>query len=45
MHLLTGVEFYTELLTRYGVGWQVLYSHDPGNVLYEDDVQIVVAPY
>lgn len=27
---------------RYGVGWRVLYSNDPGKVLYEDDVQIVV---
>jgi hypothetical protein len=44
-HLLTGVEFYTDLLTRYDVRWQVLYSDDPGRVLYEDDVQIVVAPY
>lgn len=44
-HLLTGVEFYTDLLHRYGVGWRVLYSNDPGRVLYEDDVQIVVAPH
>ena len=43
--LLTGVEFYTNLLHRYDVGWQVLYSNDPGRVLYEDDVQIVVAPH
>ena len=43
-HLLTGVEFYTDLLRRYDVGWRVLYSNDPGRVLYEDDVQIVVAP-
>ena len=44
-HLVTGVEFYTNLLHRYGVGWRVLYSNDPGRVLYEDDVQIVVAPH
>ena len=44
-HLVTGVEFYTDLLHRYGVGWRVLYSNDPGKVLYEDDVQIVVAPH
>ena len=43
-HLVTGAEFYTDLLHRYGVGWRVLYSNDPGKVLYEDDVQIVVAP-
>jgi hypothetical protein len=42
-HLLTGVEFYTDLLNRYDVGWRVLYSNDPGKVLYEDAVQIVVA--
>jgi len=44
-HLLVGVEFYTDLLSRYDVGWRVLYSNDPGRVLYEDDVQIVVAPH
>lgn len=42
--LLVRVEFYTDLLHRYDVGWQVLYSDDPGKVLYEDEVQIVVAP-
>jgi hypothetical protein len=42
-HLVAGVEFYTDLLHRYDVGWRVLYSNDPGTVLYEDDVQIVVA--
>lgn len=42
--LIAGVEFYTDLLGRYGIGWQVLYSNDPGLVLYEDDVQVVVAP-
>lgn len=44
-HLLVGVDFYTDLLGRYDVDWQVLYSNDPGKVLYEDDVQIVVAPH
>lgn len=43
--LLIGVEFYTDLLHRYNVGWQMLYSDDPGKLLYEDDVQIVVAPH
>lgn len=37
------MEFYTDLLNRYDVGWRVLYSNDPGKVLYEDAVQIVVA--
>jgi hypothetical protein len=44
-HLLIGVGFYTDLLSRYDVGWQILYSNDPGRILYEDDVQIVVAPH
>jgi hypothetical protein len=43
-HLLVGLDFYTDLLRRYGVEWQVLYSNDPGILLYEDDVQIVVTP-
>ena len=43
--LLIGVEFYTDLLHRYDVGWQVRYSDDPGRILYEDDVQIVVSPH
>jgi len=41
---LVGLEFYTDLLRRYDVEWQVLYSNDPGILLYEDDVQIVVTP-
>jgi hypothetical protein len=44
-HLIGGVGFYTDLLERYGVGWQVLHSNDPGRVLYEDDVQVVLAPH
>jgi hypothetical protein len=44
-HLLDGVAFYTDLLSRYDVGWQVLYSANPGRILYEDEVQAVVAPY
>ncbi|MBT2555368.1 hypothetical protein [Arthrobacter sp. ISL-5] len=43
-HLLVGLDFYTDLLRRYDVEWQVLYSDDPGILLYEDDVQIVVTP-
>lgn len=43
--LIVGVDFYADLLDRYGVDWQVLHSHDPGKVLYEDDVQVVVAPH
>jgi hypothetical protein len=43
--LIVGVQFYTDLLDRYGVDWQLLHSNDPGNILYEDDVQVVVAPH
>lgn len=44
-HLLVRVDFYTDLLSRYGVQWQVLHSNDPGRLLYEDDVQVVVVPH
>ncbi|WP_104061549.1 hypothetical protein [Arthrobacter sp. 4R501] len=44
-HLLVRVEFYTDLLSRYAVEWQVLHSNDPGRLLYEDGVQIIVAPH
>lgn len=43
-HLLGDLDFYTDLLRRHHVEYQKLCSDDPGNVLYEDDVQIVVAP-
>ncbi|WP_455835517.1 hypothetical protein [Pseudarthrobacter siccitolerans] len=43
--LIVGVQFYTDLLDRYGLDWQLLHSNDPGNVLYEDDVQVVVVPH
>ncbi|BCW66534.1 hypothetical protein NicSoilB4_12970 [Arthrobacter sp. NicSoilB4] len=43
-HLLEDLDFYTDLLRRHHVEFQKLYSADPGTVLYEDDVQIVVAP-
>lgn len=44
-HLLTGMDFYMELLRRHDVDCQVFYSRDPGRILYEDDVQIVVVPH
>ncbi|MET3175959.1 UNVERIFIED_ORG: hypothetical protein ABIB52_003832 [Arthrobacter sp. UYCu721] len=44
-HLLSKIDFYTDLLRRYDVDCQVFYSTDPGRVLYEDDVQIVVIPH
>ncbi len=42
--LLDRVPGYLALLDRYGVAWIKRTSSDPGHVLYEDDVQIVVAP-
>ncbi|MCS7475405.1 hypothetical protein ACFFQW_15580 [Umezawaea endophytica] len=44
-HLLARVPAYLALLDRYGVGWVERRSHDPGVVLYADDVQIVVRPH
>lgn len=44
-HLLTEIGFYMDLLRRHDVDCQVFYSTDPGRVLYEDDVQIVVVPH
>lgn len=44
-HLLARIPGYLDLLSRYGVTWQKLHSADPGKVLYEDDVQVVVDPY
>lgn len=45
VHLLAGIPGYLELLSRYGVNWQESRSTDPGIVLYEDEVQVVVDPY
>lgn len=44
-HLLAKVPGYLALLGRYGVRWEELRSADPGMVLYEDDVQVVVDPF
>ena len=43
-HLLSRVPGYLQLLDQHGVEWVELHSTDPGIVLYEDDVQVVVAP-
>lgn len=43
--LIGKVDFYMDLLRRYGFPCRVVYSSDPGTVLYEDDVQVVVVPY
>ena len=42
--LLSRVPGYLQLLDAHGVEWVELRSTDPGIVLYEDDVQVVVAP-
>jgi hypothetical protein len=44
-HLLSRIDFYVDLLRRHDVPCRVFYSTDPGTVLYEDDVQVVVVPY
>src|ERR1700742_4715349 len=44
VHLLERVPGYLDLLSRYGVRCVERRSADPGVVLYEDDVQIVVRP-
>ncbi|WP_416429924.1 hypothetical protein [Paenarthrobacter nicotinovorans] len=44
-HLLEKTDFYIDLLRRHDVPCRAVYSSDPGNVLYEDDVQVVVIPY
>ncbi len=42
--LLAHLDFYEDLLRRYRADYQVLSSDDPGTLLYEDEVQIVVVP-
>ena len=44
-HLLSKIPGYLNLLDHYGTQWEELHSSDPGQVLYEDEVQIVVNPY
>lgn len=44
-HLLARVPGYLEILAAHGVECRLLRSADPGRVVYEDDVQIVVVPY
>lgn len=43
-HLLARVGFYVDLLRRHDVDCRLFHSDDPGRVIYEDDVQIVVVP-
>ncbi|MGF0118689.1 hypothetical protein ACQFYA_20550 [Promicromonospora sp. Marseille-Q5078] len=44
-HLLERVPPYLEILGAHGVECVRVESEDPGRVIYEDDVQIVVDPY
>ena len=42
--VLERVPGYLALLDRYDVAWRLRQSDDPGLILYDDDVQIVVRP-
>ncbi|MFE0101390.1 hypothetical protein [Streptomyces sp. NPDC059009] len=44
-HLLERVPGYLEILAAHGVECRMVRSDDPGRVVYEDDVQVVVVPY
>ncbi|MFF3772073.1 hypothetical protein [Streptomyces sp. NPDC002232] len=44
-HLIARVSGYLEILSAHGVDCQTVRSADPGRIVYEDDVQIVVVPY
>lgn len=43
-HLLERVEPYLKLLDAHEVAWEKLESENPGQIIYEDEVQIVVVP-
>ncbi|MFF9900893.1 hypothetical protein [Streptomyces longispororuber] len=43
-HLVERVPGYLEILAAHGVECQEVRSADPGRVVYEDDVQVVVVP-
>ncbi|MEU5216554.1 hypothetical protein AB0G79_10195 [Streptomyces sp. NPDC020807] len=44
-HLLARVPGYLEILTAHGVAYESLRSADPGRIIYEDEVQVVVVPH
>ncbi|WP_217247275.1 hypothetical protein [Streptomyces sp. AC602_WCS936] len=44
-HLLARVPGYLEILAAHGIDCLAVRSADPGRVIYEDDVQVVVVPY
>ncbi|WP_406101477.1 hypothetical protein OG698_04185 [Streptomyces sp. NBC_01003] len=43
-HLMERVDGYLEILAAHGVDCRIVRSSDPGQVIYEDEVQIVVVP-
>lgn len=43
--LLARVPGYLALLDRYDVAWVERRSADPGRIVYEDDLQVVVVPH
>lgn len=44
-HLMERVSGYLRILTAHDVECRMIVSADPGRVIYEDGVQIVVVPY
>jgi hypothetical protein len=44
-HLIERVPGYLEILTTHGVQCRTIQSADPGRVIYEDEVQVVVVPH
>ena len=42
-HLLIRLEGYLKMLYQHGISWEKVESEDPGRIVHEDDVQIVVA--
>ena len=44
-HLLERVPGYLKILAAHGVECRIVRSADPGRVIYEDEVQVVVVPH
>ncbi|MFD7320384.1 hypothetical protein ACFV9D_04715 [Streptomyces sp. NPDC059875] len=44
-HLIARIPGYLQILAAHGVDCRMMRSTDPGRVIYEDDVQVVVVPY
>lgn len=44
-HLLAGIPRYLEILANHRVDCVKVESADPGRIVYEDDVQVVVVPH